>query len=84
MKVTYNKLDMIRTVRYFNEYTEEDRGMALYYLGEELIEGAKRLDRFLSDENGGFDPNNEKHVRLFAKIDLLNDELFDLYNTARG
>lgn len=83
MRVTYNKLDIIRTVRYFNEYTDEDRGMALYYLGEELIENAKRLDKFLSDENGGFDPNNEKHVRLFAKIDQINDELSDLNNTAR-
>jgi hypothetical protein len=83
MRVTYNKLWKIRTERHFNDLKEEDRNLSAFYLGEDLIENAKRLDRFLSDENGGFDPNNPKHIRLIAKLDMLNDELGELYNTAR-
>ena len=83
MRITYNKLWKIRIERHFNDLKEEDRNLSALYLGEELIENAKRLDRFLSDENGGFDPNNPKHVSLFARIDLINDELSELNGIAR-
>ena len=83
MNIKYDKLSKISLIRHFNEYSEEDCNLAAFYLGEELIENAKRLDRFLSNENGGFDRNNPKHVRLFAKLDMLNDELANLNDTAR-
>ena len=74
----YDKQQLQNSINYFNSYTDEDKEMSCFYLGEELVENSKILDRFLSDENGGFDPDNEKHVKLFAKLDSLNDLMQDL------
>lgn len=74
----YDKLSLIRSVQYFNDYDQDDKDTSLLYLGEELVANAGRLDKFLSDEDGGFDQDNDKHVKLFAKIDQLNEELEDL------
>ena len=74
----YDKLSLIRSVQYFNDYDQDDKDTTLLYLGEELVENAKRLDKFLSDEDGGFDQDNDRHVKLFAKIDQLNEELYNL------
>lgn len=76
--IKYDKLSLIRSVQYFNDYDQDDKDTSLLYLGEELVENAKRLDKFLSDEDGGFDQDNDKHVKLFAKIDQLNEELYNL------
>ena len=74
----YDKLSLIRSVQYFNDYEQDDKDTSLQYLGEELVRNAERLDKFLSDEDGGFDQDNDKHVKLFAKIDQLNEELESL------
>ena len=74
----YDKLSLIRSVQYFNDYEQDDKDTSLLYLGEELVRNAERLDKFLSDEDGGFDQDNDKHVKLFAKIDQLNEELESL------
>ena len=74
----YDKLSLIRSIQYFNDYDQDDKDTSLLYLGEELVENSKRLDKFLSDEDGGFDQDNDKHVKLFAKIDQLNEELASL------
>ena len=74
----YDKLSLIRSIQYFNDYDQDDKDTTLLYLGEELVENAKRLDKFLSDEDGGFDQDNDRHVKLFAKIDQLNEELYNL------
>ena len=83
MNITYDKLSKIRLTRGFNDMDSDDKETTLLYLGEELCSNAERLDRFLSDENGGFDPDNINHVRLFAKLDLLNSELENLLETIR-
>jgi len=58
---------------------KDDKDISLLYLGEELAANIKRIDSWLSDEAGykgnKFDPDNILHVRLFAKLDMLNDEL---------
>ena len=74
----YDKQQLQNSINYFNQYTDEDKEMSCYYLGEELVQNSKLLDKFLSDENGGFDPDNEQHVKLFAKVDAINDLLSDL------
>ena len=74
----YDKLSLIRSVQYFNDYEQDDKDTSLLYLGEELVRNAERLDKFLSDEDGGFDQDNDRHVKLFAKIDQLNEELYNL------
>ena len=79
MNIKYDKLSKIRLIRHFNDMDKDDKDISLLYLGEELVENIKRIDSFLSDEKGykgnKFDPDNINHVRLFAKLDLLNDEL---------
>lgn len=84
--ITYNKSSIVRSVRYFNEYEEEDKEMTLLYLGEELVEKIKRIDAWMSDEKGFegtmFDVDNMEHVRLFAKLDMLNEELMDIVEKA--
>lgn len=84
--ITYNKSSIVRSVRYFNEYEEEDKEMTLLYLGEELVEKIKRIDAWLSDEKGFegtmFDVDNDDHIRLFAKLDMLNEELMDIVEKA--
>ena len=75
MNIKYDRLATIRSTRYFNDMEQGDKEMSLQYLGEELIENSEIIDRFLSNENGGFDCNNIKHARLFARIELLNEEL---------
>lgn len=74
---TMNK-EIQNSVNYYNEYSEEDKEMSRYYLGEELISNSKILDSFLSDANSNFDSNNPKHVRIFAKLDRVNDILQEL------
>lgn len=84
--ITYNKNSIVRSVRYFNEYDKEDKEMSLLYLGEELVEKIKRIDAWLSDEKGFegnmFDVDDVDHVRLFAKLDCLNEELMDIIEKA--
>ena len=84
--ITYNKSSIVRSVRYFNEYEEEDKEMTLLYLGEELVDKIKRIDAWLSDEKGFegamFDVDNDDHIRLFAKLDCLNEELMDIIEKA--
>jgi len=40
------------------------------------------LDQWLSDVNGfegvKFDSNDPEHMRIFAKLDMINDELSDI------
>lgn len=62
-------------IDYFNDYTDEDKEMACQYMMEEVVENAKRLDMFLNGINSKFDPNNPKHVKIFAKLDIIGDEL---------
>ena len=62
-------------IDYFNDYTDEDKEMACQYMAEDLVENAKRLDMFLNGINSKFDPNNPKHVKIFAKLDIIGDEL---------
>ena len=80
--ITYNKLNKIRSTRYFNDMEQDDKETALLFLGEELVEKIKRIDSWMSDEKGfegkKFDTDNIDHVRLFAKLDMLNDELMDI------
>ena len=84
--ITYNKSSIVRSVRYFNEYEDDDKEMTLLYLGEELVEKIKRIDSWLSDEKGFegtmFDSDNIEHVRLFAKLDMINEELMDIIEKA--
>ena len=79
MNIKYDKLSKIRLTRHFNDMGQDDKETSLLYLGEELVENIKRIDSWLSDEAGyegnKFDPDNINHVRLFAKLDLLNQEL---------
>jgi len=79
MNIKYDRLSKIRLTRHFNDMDSDDKDISLLYLGEELVENIKRIDSFLSDEDGDrgnkFDPDNILHVRLFAKLDMLNDEL---------
>jgi hypothetical protein len=80
--ITYNKLNKIRSTRYFNDMELDDKETALLYLGEELVEKIKRIDSWMSDENGfegkKFDTDSIEHARLFAKLDMLNDELMNI------
>jgi hypothetical protein len=80
--ITYNKSSIVRGVRYFNEYEDDDKETTLLYLGEELVEKIKRIDMFLSDEKGYegtmFDSDNNDHIRIFAKLDMINEELMDI------
>lgn len=62
-------------IDYFNDYTDEDKEMACQYMAEDLVENAKKLDMFLNGINSKFDPNNPKHVKIFAKLDIIGDEL---------
>lgn len=62
-------------IDYFNDYTDEDKEMACQYMAEDLVENAKKLDMFLNGVNSKFDPNNPKHVKIFAKMDIIGDEL---------
>ena len=82
MNITYNKLSKIRATRYFNDMERDDKETALLYLGEELVQKIKRIDSWMSDEKGfegtKFDVDNNNHSRLFAKLDMLNDELMDI------
>ena len=84
--ITYNKLNKIRSTRYFNDMESDDKEMTLLYLGEELVEKIKRIDAWMSDEKGFegtmFDVDNMEHVRLFAKLDMLNEELMDIIEKA--
>jgi len=79
MNIKYDKLSKIRSTRYFNDMESDDKETTLLYLGEELCEKIKRIDSWMSDEDGDrgnkFDPTNINHVRLFAKLDMLNEEL---------
>jgi len=79
MNIKYDKPSKIRATRHFNDMGQDDKETSLLYLGEELVENIKRIDSWLSDEAGyegnKFDPDNINHVRLFAKLDLLNQEL---------
>ena len=85
--ITYNKTSLIRSVRYFNEYEEEDKTYSALALGEELMEKVKRIDSWLSDEKGfhgnKFDWDDDDHIRLFAKLDLLNEELMDIIEKSK-
>ena len=84
--ITYNKLNKIRSTRYFNDMESDDKETTLLYLGEELVEKIKRIDAWMSDEKGFegtmFDVDNMEHVRLFAKLDMLNEELMDIVEKA--
>ncbi len=86
MNITYNKLSKIRATRYFNDMERDDKETALLYLGEELVQKIKRIDSWMSDEKGfegtKFDVDNNNHSRLFAKLDMLNDELMDIIEKA--
>jgi hypothetical protein len=79
MNIKYDKLSKIRLTRGFNDMESDDKETALLYLGEELTEKIKRIDSWMSDEKGfegnKFDPDNINHVRLFAKLDMINEEL---------
>jgi len=85
-EIEYNKSSIVRSVRYFNEYEDDDKEMTLLYLGEELVEKIKRIDSWLSDEKGFegtmFDVDNMEHVRLFGKLDCINEELMDIIEKA--
>ena len=84
--ITYNKLNKIRSTRYFNDMESDDKETTLLYLGEELVEKIKRIDAWMSDEKGFegtmFDVDNMEHVRLFAKLDMINEELMDIVEKA--
>lgn len=84
--ITYNKLNKIRSTRYFNDMESDDKEMTLLYLGEELVEKIKRIDAWMSDEKGFegtmFDVDNMEHIRLFAKLDMINEELMDIVEKA--
>ena len=84
--ITYNKLSKIRSTRYFNDLESDDKETTLLYLGEELVEKIKRIDSWMSDERGFegtmFDPDNVEHTRLFAKLDMINEELMDIIEKA--
>jgi hypothetical protein len=84
--ITYNRLSRIRSTRYFNDLESDDKETTLLYLGEELTEKIKRIDSFLSDERGFegtmFDPDNVEHTRLFAKLDMINEELMNIIEKA--
>jgi hypothetical protein len=79
MNIKYDKLSKIRLTRGFNDMDSDDQDTSLLYLGEELIENIQKIDSWMSDEAGDrgnkFDPTNINHVRLFAKLNMLNDEL---------
>ena len=85
-EIEYNKSSIVRSVRYFNEYEDDDKEMTLLFLGEELVEKIKRIDSWLSDEKGFegtmFDVDNDDHIRLFAKLDMLNEGLMDIIEKA--
>lgn len=70
-------------IDYFNEYTDEDKQMACQYMMEDFIENAKALDMFLNGNNSTFDPNNEKHVKIWAMIDIIGDELEMILDKAK-
>ena len=84
--ITYNKLNKIRSTRYFNDMEQDDKETTLLYLGEELVEKIKRIDAWMSDEKGFegtmFDSDNDDHIRLFAKLDMINEELMDVIEKA--
>jgi len=79
MNIKYDRLSKIRLTRGFNDMDSDDQDTSLLYLGEELIENIQKIDSWMSDENGDrgnkFDPTNINHVRLFAKLNMLNEEL---------
>lgn len=80
--ITYNRPRRILSTRYFNDMEQDDKETALLFLGEELCEKIKRIDSWLSDEKGfegkKFDTDSIEHSRLFAKLDMINDELMDI------
>ena len=84
--ITYNKLSKIRSTRYFNDMQSDDKETTLLYLGEELTEKVKRIDSWMSDEKGFegtmFDSDSIEHSRLFAKLDMINEELMDIIEKA--
>ena len=83
MKAIQYKKDLLkRYEEIFNEYDEYDKDCAALHLGEDLQENTKMLDQWLSDVNGfegvKFDSNDPEHMRIFAKLDMINDELSDI------
>ena len=86
MNITYDKLSKIRSTRYFNDMESDDKETTLLYLGEELCEKIKRIDSWMSDEKGfegtKFDLDSIEHARLFAKLDMINEELMDIIEKA--
>ena len=86
MNIKYDKLSKIRSTRYFNDMESEDKETTLLYLGEELCEKIKRIDSWMSDEKGfegtKFDSDSIEHARLFAKLDMINEELMDIIEKA--
>ena len=87
--IKYDKALLERHQDIFNEYEEDDKETTLLYLGEDLKSIAAAFDKWLSWENGlvnqvaeaKFDRTNKKHVRIFAKLDMINDELGELLNS---
>ena len=89
--IKYDKASLERCQDIFNEYEEDDKETTLLYLGEDLKSVAAAFDKWLSWENGlvrefqvaeaKFDRTNKKHVRIFAKLDMINDELGELLNS---
>ena len=86
MNITYDKLSKIRSTRYFNDMESDDKETTLLYLGEELCEKIKRIDSWMSDEKGfegtKFDLDSIEHARLFAKLDMINEELMTIIEKA--
>ena len=82
--IQYQKDLLQRYEEIFNEYEEDDKECAALHLGEDLQENTKMLDQWLSNVYGfkgiKFDSNDPEHMRIFAKLDMINDELSDIVN----
>ena len=82
--IQYRKGLLERHEEIFNEYEADDKETAALYLGEDLQENATIIDKWLSDVYGfnsiKFDSNDPEHIRIYAKLDMINDELSDIIN----
>lgn len=75
--IQYNKRSLNNCALALYEIAEvNEHDYPLLALGEQLIDNIKRIDQWLSGVDGcngnKFDVNNHTHVRLYAKLALLD------------
>ena len=67
-----------RRTESFMEKTGSEIETAATLIGEDLVENARAVDNFFSSANSKFNCTDPDHIRLLAKMDIVNDLITDL------